>query len=147
MASTPALVTFGVALFVEVLADKVPVIDHMLDVAQTVVRPLAGTVVVAASLEEVSPLAATVVGLIVGSTTAGGVHLAKAKVRVVSNMASVGFAAPFISVLEDITALLGSLISVFMAALAALFVLALAVFFWMFYRRMKRRQLPASPSP
>ena len=81
MTTTPALVVFGLAVVVELLADKIPVVDHALDVVQTLVRPLAGMLVVAASLDGLSPFAATVIGLVVGGSVAGGVHLAKAQVR------------------------------------------------------------------
>ena len=45
MASDVGLVGLGVATVVELVADKVPLVDHTLDVLHTVVGPLAGALV------------------------------------------------------------------------------------------------------
>lgn len=64
VSSTPALVLFGVATIAEIVADKVPAIDHALDVISTVVRPAAGALLAASALYQVKdPLVALVIGL------------------------------------------------------------------------------------
>ena len=45
LAADAALATFGVASAVEVLADKVPALDHALDAAQSFLAPVAGAMV------------------------------------------------------------------------------------------------------
>lgn len=140
LSSTPALVVFSTAVVLEVLADKVPWVDHVLDAAETFVRPLAGTLVVAASLTELDPLAATVIGLLVGGTVAGGVHVAKAKTRILSTAATAGLASPVISVAEDGVALVGTVLSILIGGLALVFVvlLLLLVARWALHRRAAR---------
>ena len=120
LSSTPALVVFGVAVVVELVADKVPVVDHALDVVQTLVRPLAGMLVVAASLRDLPPLPAAVIGLILGGSIAGGVHLVKAKIRLLSTLGTGGAASPVLSGIEDLLSLVGSVLAVLAAVLAAL---------------------------
>jgi hypothetical protein len=123
MASTPALIVFGSALVLEVLADKVPWIDHALDVVQTAVRPLAGGLVVAASLTELDPLPAAVIGLLLGGSIAGGVHVAKANTRLLSTTGTGGLASPVLSLVEDGLALAGTLASVLLGGLALVLLL------------------------
>ena len=79
LASTPALVVFGVAVVVEVLADKFPVVDSALDSIQVFVKPVAGTILAASVITELSPLQTAVLALATGGVVAGGVQLAKAK--------------------------------------------------------------------
>ena len=138
MSSTPALVIFSVALVVEVLADKIPAVDHGLDILQTIVRPLAGTLVVAASLDGVSPLAASVIGLITGGTVAGGVHLAKSQLRVLSTAGSGGLLTPILSVGEDVVAFFGAVLATLSVAFGVLFLISAGLLFWALLRRVRR---------
>lgn len=136
MASTPALVVFGSALALEVLADKLPWVDHALDALQTGVRPLSGALVVAASLTELDPLPAAVIGLLLGGSIAGGVHVAKAKTRLLSTAGTAGLGSPVLSLLEDGLALLGSLVSVLLGGLALLILGTIAAtLVWAWARR------------
>lgn len=114
MASTPALVIFGVAVVTEILGDKFPVVDHVLDVAQSWVKPIAGTILAAAVLTELSPLQATVLGIVTGGSTAGVVQVVKAKARLLSTATTGGIANPVLSAGEDAGSLVGSV-----AAMAA----------------------------
>jgi uncharacterized membrane protein len=142
LGSTPALVILGVAVVAEVLADKIPAVDNALDLVQTLVRPLAGALVMAASLDTFDPVWASVVGLVVGGGVAGGVHAAKAKLRLMSTFGTGGLASPFLSTAEDVAAGAGSLLAVvftFAAAiLIALGLVATAFAFLRFRRRAQR---------
>ena len=60
----------GTAVVAEILADKIPVVDHFLDGVGLFVKPVAGTLVLASTLSGTSPLAATVLGLILGAPAA-----------------------------------------------------------------------------
>ncbi|HHN75530.1 MAG TPA: DUF4126 domain-containing protein [Acidobacteria bacterium] len=126
LSSTPALIVFGAAVVFETLADKVPVVDHLLDLVETAVRPLAGLLVLAASLAELEPLPAAVVGLLVGGAAAGGVHLGKSKIRILSTLGTGGLASPLISFFEDLAALVGSVLAM-LASVVAVVVIALGV--------------------
>jgi hypothetical protein len=99
--STPALVILGTAVLVEVVADKVPLVDHALDAAGLFVKPIAGALVMASTLSDADPLAAVLLALVLGSPLAGGVHLVKAKTRLVSTVTTLGHANPAQSAIED----------------------------------------------
>ncbi len=58
---------------IEFFADKIPLVNHINDIVQTIVRPAAGAIAFAASahvLTDMHPVLALVLGLLV----AGGVH-------------------------------------------------------------------------
>lgn len=107
----PALVVFGVAVVVELTADKFPVVDHALDVVQTFVKPCAGALLTASVVADWSPLYLTVALIIAGGLTAGVVHLTKAKLRLVSTATTAGTANPALSLTEDAGALAGTAVS------------------------------------
>lgn len=70
LASTPALVILAVLLAVEVLADKIPAVDSINDVVQTLMRPASGAVLFAAAFGADSTWTQAA-ALIAGMVTAG----------------------------------------------------------------------------
>jgi hypothetical protein len=139
VSSTPALVIFGVAVLAEILADKIPVVDHFLDSVQAFVKPIAGAVLAASVLAELTPLQASVLGLITGGTVSGAIHLTKANLRLVSSATTVGVANPVLSVIEDVGAILGSVMALVVPVLLVLLLLVGLFGIWIFSRRMRRR--------
>ena len=131
-----ALVTFGVAVVAETLADKIPVVDHALDTVQTIVKPAVGTMVAAAMFVQLSPFHATLLGLAVGGTVATGVHLAKAKVRLLSSLTTGTFLNPVLSFVEDVVSTVIAAVAVIAPFLALLFIGGL--FGFAFHRLHKR---------
>ncbi|GAA0539911.1 hypothetical protein GCM10010172_21410 [Paractinoplanes ferrugineus] len=151
------LAILGVLLLVEVVADKVPVVDHVNDVVQTVVRPTAGGLAFGAgsSAETVTvsdpgsffsshqwvPVAA-------GVLIALCVHGFKAAARPVVNVGTGGLGAPVASTVEDIGSVLMSLLAVLMPVLV---LVGLALLGWaavaLVRRRRRKRALAASGAP
>jgi hypothetical protein len=137
LSSDAALIVLATAVVIETLADKVPVVDHSLDLAATLVRPVAGALVVASPLTSFDPLVATVVGIVLGSTVAGGIHLAKSKTRLASTALTGASANPVLSVAEDAVSFGGSVLSIFLPIFALLFACVLA---FAAYRLLGRRR-------
>jgi len=144
LSSDAALIVLATAVIIETLADKVPVVDHSLDLAATLVRPVAGALVVASPLTGFDPLVATVVGVVLGSTVAGGVHLAKSKTRLASTVLTGASANPLLSVAEDAVSLGGSVLSIFLPLLAFLFVCLVAFVAHRFLRRRRAAKVTHS---
>lgn len=131
-----ALITFAVAVVAETLADKIPVVDHALDTVQTIVKPAVGTMVAAAMFVQLSPFHATLLGLAVGGTVATGVHLVKAKVRVLSSLTTGTVLNPILSFVEDVVSTVIAAVAVIAPFLALLFIGTL--FGFAFHRLHKR---------
>lgn len=128
-----ALITLIVACVIELVADKIPAVDHFLDSAGTFVRPLAGALASASVLTGADPVVAAVAGIIIGAPTSLGVHTLKAGTRVASSATTFGCANPLISIVEDILSFALSVLAIF----APIFVpVALALVVWVLWRVM-----------
>jgi len=146
--STPALVIFGTAVVLEILADKVPWVDHALDWVGTVIKPAAGAFVVVAALEQLPPLNASIIGLLLGGSVAGSVHVAKAGLRTFATGTSGGAASPLLSTAEDGLSLSGSLLAIFYPVfLFTLLVAGSALLVFTLWRWRKRRLGSRLPPP
>lgn len=140
-------------LAAEVVLDKVPGVDHLNDLVQTLVRPAVGGAIFAATAAAEQADASSWmqehqwVGWALGIVVAGLVHAAKAGARPVVNVATVGVGTPVVSALEDATSLGMSLIAVFFPVLvvAALLLLAWAGYALLRRARRRRRRQPAAP--
>ena len=136
LSSTPALVMFAVATVVEIVADKIPAVDHVLDLVSTVVRPAAGALLAASALYQVNdPLIAVVIGICVGAPVALGPHVAKSAFRAASSATTAGIANPIVSFVEDGLAIALFVLAVVLPILAALMV---AVIAYLVIRRLRR---------
>lgn len=129
-----------VLLIIEMTADKIPAVDTVNDMIQSVVRPTAGAILFAASgnvISDMSPVLAMILGLLV----AGGVHAAKASIRPVITATTAGLGNPVVSVAEDVVSGVTTLTAILLPALAAMLVLVvIVVVTWFFVRRYQRRQ-------
>jgi Domain of unknown function (DUF4126) len=149
VASTRALILFGVATVVEIAGDKIPAVDHTLDALSTVLRPAAGSLLAASVLWQVSdPLTAMALGIAVGAPSALVPHAAKSTLRVVSTSFTGGLANPVLSLLEDALAFVLFVLTVVLPVLMASLVV-LAGF--LVARRLLRRSPPptarTAPAP
>ncbi|MET8309634.1 MULTISPECIES: DUF4126 domain-containing protein [unclassified Micromonospora] len=144
------IVILAALLAVEMVADKVPVVDHVNDVVQTVVRPTAGGLAFGAGSSSetvtVSDPASFFsshqwVPVVVGVLLAFGVHLLKSAARPVVNATTAGFGAPVASTAEDATSVLVSLAAILLPVLVLAFLLGLVAFvYWFLRRRSERRR-------
>ncbi|WP_207456823.1 DUF4126 domain-containing protein [Desertivibrio insolitus] len=150
------LVILGVLLVFEVVADKVPAVDSVNDLLQTVVRPASGGIVfgsgTAAQTTTVSDPAEFFssnawVPVVTGVVLALVVHLVKAAARPALNAMTGGLAAPAVSALEDVgsVALAASAVLLPLLVVVLLAGLVVLVVFVVRERRRARRR-NAGPS-
>jgi hypothetical protein len=133
------IVILVVLLAIEITVDKIPAVDTVNDVIQTVFRPAAGAVLFAANanvITEINPLLALIAGLLV----AGGVHATKGMARPVVTAGTAGTGNWLVSTLEDIVAVFVSILSVLLPVLALLLLVVLVVSVLLYRRRRRRRQ-------
>lgn len=126
-------------LVIEILADKIPAVDTVNDIVQTIVRPAAGAILFAATTRavQIHPVVAAICGVII----AGGVHAVKAGGRPVVTATTGGTGNPIISTIEDIVSAVISVISVVAPYLVlALLVILASLLIWWLVRRQSRRR-------
>lgn len=105
MGSPLAAGTFAAAVIFEIIADKFPAVDHVMDAAHVLLKPVAGTLVAFTFMEGANPVVAAVASLATGGVVAGATHFTKAGVRLGSSATTVGAGNPVLSILEDIVAI------------------------------------------
>lgn len=136
------LILFGVATFVELLGDKLPVVDHLLDSVQVFTKPALAALAATPFLYQLSPEYAVGIAIILGAPIALGVHATKAAARVGSTTLTAGLGNPVLSVAEDVAAFAAVALA-FLAPVAALvfagLLLAALVRFALRVRRRFRR--------
>ena len=150
-----ALLILAALLAVETVADKIPVVDSVNDVLQTVVRPTAGGLAFGATQ---TSDAVTVndpdsffahgqwVPIAIGVVLALVVHTGKATARPVINTATVGFGAPIVSTLEDVASLSLSLVALLAPVLVVLGLLVMVALFWWAIRKIRARRRRRAPA-
>lgn len=115
-----------VLLAIEVVVDKVPVVDHVNDAVQTFVRPTAGGLAFGAgsTSETVSVSdpgqffsSNQWVPIALGVAIALGVHIVKAATRPVVNATTAGVGAPVASTAEDATSAIMSVVALVLPVL------------------------------
>ena len=131
-----------VATLLEVLADKIPVVDHALDAVATFVKPVAGVMLPVVLLYDASPMGAWLLGIAAGGPLALGVHATKAGTRALSSASTVGAGNPIVSIIEDVFAVLILVFTVLAPVIAALLVVLLVVLVVRALRRMRRWLCP-----
>ena len=145
LANPWVLIVVGMLLIVEMLADKIPAVNHINDILQTGIRPAAGAIIFAASahvLTNVHPVIAIICGLLV----AGSVHVVKsAAIRPAVTATTGGTANIPVSIAEDVLATGVSFLSIVTPVLMiVILVIAIALIIWAFWRRAHRKRQPVS---
>jgi len=128
-----------VLVIIEMIADKVPAVNHINDVIQTLIRPAAGAIAFAASanvVTDISPVLALAAGLLV----AGSVHVAKAGAfRPVVTATTGGAGNIPVSIAEDVVSTVLSIVAIILPVLIGTLLIVVAAFivYWL-YRRANR---------
>jgi len=136
----------AVLLVIEFFADKIPAVDSVNDVIQTVVRPASGGIVFgsgsASETAAVTDPAAFFesnqwVPVVTGVLIALLVHGAKTAARPVLNMATFGLAAPVVSFFEDVSSVFLSLFAILIPVLVVVVIVGLVVLFVLVMRKRR----------
>lgn len=141
----------GALLVVEVLVDKIPALDTVNDVLQSVVRPASGGMVFSAgagsdtvavtdpqAFVDSSAFWPFVIGIVIAFVP----HLVKLVARPILNVATAGFGGAVMSTLEDVAAVIVTVLAVLVPVLALLTIVLVVVFLVRRVRalRAKRRE-------
>jgi hypothetical protein len=128
---------FAALAVVEILLDKVRALDPGFGYAMVVVRVLAGAALFETMLEPGALLDGRAVpGLVVGGGIAAVVAVLKVILRPSFNTEAAGVSTAFLSAIEDVVAVLGGLIGLFLPFLPLL----LVGFLLFFFNRIRKRR-------
>ncbi len=136
LANPWVLIVLGLLVIVEMLADKIPAVNHLNDAIQTFIRPTAGAILFAAATHVIHDLH-PVLGMICGLLVAGAVHGLKSLViRPAVTATTAGAANTPVSIAEDILATLTTLLA-WLIPILFLFLFSIALLWWLSRRWQK----------
>lgn len=142
LANPWVLIVLGILVIIEMLADKIPAVNHINDAIQTFIRPAAGAVAFAASakvITDINPVIALICGLLV----AGSVHAVKSvAVRPVVTATTGGAGNVPVSIAEDIFSTVMSILAIVVPILVAIILVLMIILYfrWRQRRRTKANQ-------
>lgn len=144
LASWPVLLVLILLLLIEMTADKIPAVDSLNDGINTLIRPTAGAVLMAAStssVESTDPTAITIFSLLSGSVFAGGTHAVKAVARPAVTVTTGGTGNFIVSFIEDVISFFVSLFAVLLPFIVIFFAMSMVtiVGWWVWDRKRTRR--------
>jgi hypothetical protein len=144
MGSDAALIAFGAATVLEVAGYYIPWVDHVLDAVATPAAVVAGTLVTASMISDMSPFLRWSLAVIAGGGIAGSVQVTTVVTRAASTASTGGLANPLVATAE----LGGSVITSLMALIVpVLTVMLLAGFATVVGVKLAQRgaKRPAAP--
>jgi hypothetical protein len=132
------ILVLAVLLLIEMTVDKIPAVDTINDLVQTVGRPAAGAVLFAANsgtVGELHPVVAVIAGLLL----AGGVHAAKSVARPAVTATTGGTGNWLVSIIEDILALIAAILSILIPVIVVLLTLFLFLMVIVWRKRQRAK--------
>jgi hypothetical protein len=135
----PALITLGIAMIAEIFAYYIPFVDNVLDTIAIPLAAIAGTVTMASTMVNVSPMTTWVMAIIAGGGTATAMQGMTSVTRVASSVKTGGIGNPILSTAETGAAITLSTFAIFLPVVAfILVVLVLLLSYWVFKKFRKK---------
>jgi hypothetical protein len=130
MGTPVAALVLAVATLVELLSFMVPGVSNALDGIATPAAAIAGTIVMASVLTEMSPVARWALAIIAGGGVALTVQGATVVTRAAAAGATVGVASPIVALLEAIAALTVTITAIVIPVLMGILMLIVVALLW-----------------
>ena len=124
----PALAAFAIATIFEIAAYYIPWVDNLLDTIAVPAAAVAGTIVMASAVSDMSPFLKWALAVIVGGGVAGTVQGFTTVTRIASTATTGGLGNPVVSTVEAGGSLLMSILAIAVPVLAAIGALVIIVF-------------------
>lgn len=144
ISSTPALIAFAAASIIEIAAYYVPWLDNALDTVATPAAIIAGTIVTASMVTDMSPFLRWTLAAIAGGGAAAIVQGSTVLVRGASSATTGGLANPIFATVELGGSVFLSLMSVILPLLA---VLCLVLLFCLVGKKLFKAKKETLPVP
>ena len=139
LADWPAIAALATAAAVEFTGDKIPVVDHGLNVLGAFTRPVAGAVAAGSVFAGVDPTTAAIAGVIVGAPTALAFNAAQGGVRLTSTATTGGIGNPILSLIEDVLSAFMVVLAFLAPILVPVLMIVMAVMLFRLANRIRRR--------
>lgn len=142
----PALAAFAIGTVFEIAAYYIPWVDNLLDTIAIPAATVAGTIVMASAVSEMSPFLRWALAVIVGGGVAGTVQGFTSITRIASTATTGGVGNPVVATAEAGGSLVMSVLAIAIPVLAALLVVVILffaarkIYTWLFRRNKLQAQ-------
>jgi hypothetical protein len=144
LASWPAMICFGTATIVEIVAYYVPFVDNLLDTITTPLAVGAGTLLLTSVLPIDNNVLKWSTGFIIGGGAAATVQIGTVLTRLTSSATTAGIANPIVATGEHVAAVSTSVLSLIIPlVVVSLLVIIVVVLLIIFRQRIFRRRTSA----
>jgi len=123
--STPALIAFSVATVLEIAGYYIPWVDNLLDAVATPTAIIAGILVTASAMTDVSPMLKWTLAVLAGGGTTAVFQGVTSMVRHISSFTTGGLGNPVVATAEAGSSALLAVLAITLPVLAFLLVLTL----------------------
>ncbi|MBO6880068.1 DUF4126 domain-containing protein [Winogradskyella sp.] len=141
---TTAVITFGIATLVEILAYYIPLVDNVLDAIAIPLATIAGTAVMVSTVADLSPVITWALAIIAGGGTAAAIKSSAGATRLGSTVSTAGIGNPVVSTVETGTSIIMSIVSIFLPVLAIILVMFIFYIVFKLYKKLKSKQSKSS---
>ena len=124
----PALAAFAIATIFEIAAYYIPWVDNLLDTVAIPAATVAGTIVMASAVSEMSPFLKWALAVIVGGGVAGTIQGFTTITRIASTATTGGLGNPIVSTVEAGGSLLMSVLAIAVPVLAVIGAAVIIIF-------------------
>jgi hypothetical protein len=131
----PALTTFATAAIVETLTFCIPGLSNLLDMVAAPLALAAGTLVTAATLDDVDPVVRWTLAVVAGGGSASVVQGMTSMTRLTTGALTAGLSSPVIAAMESLSSVILSILALVVPLLA--FLLVVGILGWSL-KKLKR---------
>ncbi|NWF89054.1 MAG: DUF4126 domain-containing protein [Ignavibacteriaceae bacterium] len=124
----PAVITFSVATVFEIAGYYIPWVDNILDAITSPLAVIAGAVLMASVVTDISPLFKWTLAIIAGGGVAGTIQALTGATRAASSLTTGGFGNPVVSTVESGGSLTLAAMAIFIPIFAGIIVTILIIF-------------------
>ncbi len=128
--SFTAIITLSIATIIEIGAYYIPWLDNLLDTIAVPLAGIAGTLLMATAMTDLSPLLKWSLAIIAGGGAASTISATSATTRMASSVATAGIGNPIVSTIETVIAFFLSIVSVIVPFFG--FIMVLMVFYFVY---------------
>ncbi len=139
--STPALILFIVATVIEIVAYYIPWLDNILDMIAAPAAVIAGVLLTASVIEDMSPMLKWTLAIIAGGGISGAIHAGTGLIRGASTTTTGGLANNIVASIENVSSTAISIFAIItpVLALVVLFIIMFFIFRFIKKRKAKKR--------
>ncbi|MBK8845641.1 MAG: DUF4126 domain-containing protein [Bacteroidetes bacterium] len=147
LGSWAAISCFAIAAVVEILAFKIPYLDHLLDTIAAPASVIAGTIISASAFVELDPASKWTLALIIGGGSAGLMQTSTMLLRGASTATTGGVANPVVATVESSAAIGGSILALLLPLVTALLAVLFCLWILMKFRNHRTKKKLKSKNP